>query len=97
MTLADKLFEANRQRMLLEEQVGDILDRALGCGAWSDFDYDYYDRSIEIYGVTDGATMTGGAQEELRDAGFARAWTHVGDQRRQSGERYYRLVAEAVP
>ena len=74
-TLAARLFGAQTNlareealvSALLDEAYGDILD-----GCWSSFTCDYYDESIEVYGVTPSQP----ALDKLSAAGFRRVWQH---------------------
>ena len=81
MTFADKLFDAQIALLCAEGELSDThLTAAIGdaCdGAWDDYTFDYYDRSIEVYGVGD---LSDEARERALDAlaalGFAVAWLH---------------------
>jgi hypothetical protein len=98
--MADRLFNARHALANVEEEVGDFLDEVLGdCtkGAWQDFKHDYYDRSIEIFGVKDDLALTIEQQERFWSAGFFRVWTHTTLERRDNnpGEKAY--WKEGVP
>lgn len=88
-TLAEDFWAAQRIANLAEEKIGDMLDEILGADGWQDFDTDSYDMSIEIYGVSPKLELSDGVQATLRDAGFARCWTHVTRERHKDGERAY--------
>jgi hypothetical protein len=85
LPLADRLWAAERAASRAEDELLDILQSILG-DRWDDFTTDYYDRSIEIYGVPEDFVLDDAGQLALREAGFHRAWTHV-DLRRSGGEK----------
>lgn len=89
--LSTRLFEANWAAGLVEEEVCDFLNEVLGDGTWEDFTSDWYDRSIEIFGVKYGLTPE--QQERLWSQGFHRCWTHTLPTREgsgpETGERSY--------
>jgi hypothetical protein len=86
LTLADRLWAAERAASRGEDELLDILQSILG-DRWDDFTTDYYDRSIEIFGVPADFVLDDAGQLALREAGFHRAWTHVDDLRRSGGEK----------
>ena len=97
-TDANKLFCANMFASWAESMVCIRLRQILGDGGWEDFTADYYDGSIEVYGVGDHA-LTEGQQTAFREMGFSRMWTHKDTKdggRDKAGERYYQL-AEPTP
>lgn len=72
-TLADRYYEVDIQHMKLESEVGDMLDAALP--EWEDWTADYYDGSIEVYGM--GLVKTPEALAARTAAGFSLCWIHA--------------------
>lgn len=91
--LGTQIFEAHRALGALEEKLCDFIDELFGKEGWTDFDFDPYDKSLEIYGVPEGVKLTGDGLTRICVAGFDRIWLHVGSERRQPGERYYSRCA----
>ena len=75
--------------MSVEEEVHDFLRELLGEESFEDTTYDWYDSSVEIFGVKADLVLTEEQQQALWKAGFDRCWTHLGPNTRQPGERYY--------
>ena len=75
--LAERAFAASRARDKVEDELGDVLSEACGEGNWEDFQWDYYDASLEVYGVTERESVD---LAPIRAAGFARVWLHAGGQ-----------------
>jgi len=76
-SIADRLFDAQLEIMCAEGAVDDLIGVAIGDlleDAWSEYTFDYYDRSVEIYGVT--MPPPAGWQEKFREAGFYYVWLH---------------------
>lgn len=98
--LAEKLFAAQ----WLESALGDyVADNLPSC--YSDFTYDHYDYSIEIYNISEPLT-----QEELNKIwkmGFYACWTHSvsehsecyvdGKPNPKNNERFYLKPSDWVP
>jgi hypothetical protein len=67
---------------------------------WSDYSYDYYDGSLEIYGVPEIFELCEESLSKLKEFGFRIIWLHTVDSkklytnqtpRHEQGERYYSL------
>lgn len=89
--LAERLFDAERNRAGVEDEVDNLLTLILGDG-YDHFTHDWYDASIEIYGVGEGVALTLEQRSALWDAGFSICWTHTELTRshpRHEGERCY--------
>lgn len=69
-TLAVRLFDLDIKFRMVEAEVGELLEKLYG--DYDDFSHDYYDCSIEVYGVT----PTPEAAETLHAAGFGYVWQH---------------------
>lgn len=75
MTLAKRLFDAQRAYGKIEDELSYVLDQLYGQEALEvsfDFTFDAYDDSIEIYGVTPSTF----AWSVLREHGFRLIWQH---------------------
>lgn len=75
MTLAARVHEAQIASMKLESELFDAI--RLACGELHDgesWTTDYYDNSIEVYGVR-GIDLTAAAAA-LKACGFSRVWLH---------------------
>ena len=102
-TKADELFDLQIFVMKADGELGDMLDSLSKPFDWSDFSYDYYDYSLEIYGVPDSYKLCGGDAKKLKEYGFHQVWTHCvnnkadygasasPNNRKQKGERFYKL------
>lgn len=75
-TLADALFDAQLHVFNAEVDLIEHLEATLGDGAWADFTYDYYDRSIEIYGVKD-QNLNKDQRKKFKELGFNIVWMHT--------------------
>ncbi len=71
MTIAEELFAAAHATAKAEDKVDAILSE-VAPGAWSEYTSDYYDESIEVYGVTPSAAI----HDAMKAAGFAIVWQH---------------------
>lgn len=71
-TLAVRLFDLDIKFRMVEAEVGELLEKIYGEDGYEDFSHDYYDCSIEVYGVT----PTPEAAQALHDAGFNYVWQH---------------------
>lgn len=101
MSIAEAFFMAQRAFATAERDVYGLLLALLGEKGYSDFTADYYDESIEVYGVHPQLRLTDEQQAGLWAAGFRRCWTHTGTERRDDkvGECAYaapRPAASAV-
>jgi hypothetical protein len=91
-TLAAVLWEAEGEVARIKDEVGDLLDEIFGSEGWDDFRTDPYDSSIEIFKVNPECVLGDAQLTRLREAGFARVWTHThATETRQPGERAYSL------
>jgi hypothetical protein len=70
-TLAEQIFEHDGNLYRLEDDLFDLLD-AVGFGdSWSDWGRDYYDSSLELYGVPVEERLTEDGVKRLLGAGFS--------------------------
>jgi len=97
---AEDLFHLQILQIKIDAELCDLLDSLLKPFAWEDFSYDYYDYSLEIFGVPDTYKMCGKDAAKLKEFGFHRVWMHkvlskneyTNTQTKQNqGERYYHL------
>ena len=73
VTLAATVFATSIAFAKAEDELIELLWRLYGERGHSEFTFDHYDESIEVY----GCTPTAAAFDGLRDAGFARIWQHA--------------------
>lgn len=66
---AQRLFKVTLQLGLLEEALYRSCDEVFK-DCWSDFGYDYYDESLEIYGINNDTRLTEAEALKLLDLGF---------------------------
>lgn len=71
MTPAKKLHAAFFAHSNAEEVISELLDAT--CPDRDDFSTDYYDNSIEVYGVTPSAAT----HDAMKAAGFSIVWQHT--------------------
>jgi hypothetical protein len=101
-TKADELYDLQIFTIKAESELGDLLDSLSRPFSWSDFSYDYYDYSLEVYGVSDSYKLCGEDAIKLKKYGFHQVWTHTVNNkneytnksrpaRQKEGERFYRL------
>ena len=99
-TKADDLFHLQILTMKAETELVELLESFPPPFNWSDFKYDYYDFSLEIFGVPDTFKLCGEIANKLHDYGFHKVWTHKVNNkeeytnlkpRRQQGERFYTI------
>jgi hypothetical protein len=97
---AEDLFHLQILQLKIEAELCDLLDSISTPFAWEDFSYDYYDNSLELYGVPDTYKLIGKDAGKLREFGFHRVWMHKvlskteytnTKPRKNQGERYYHL------
>lgn len=90
---ADELFEASMKVAFVESDLHDLLHPN-----YTNFTYDPYDSSLEIYGMK--GELTEELRIKLRDFGFYQLWTHTvlkqqdyssRGNRQTEGERHYIL------
>lgn len=92
MGKADDLFDAQLRMARCEGMVHDLIEIVLG-DAWADITYDYYDASMEIYGVPAGRVLSETEQALFWAEGFQKIWTHEHEKEaRRPGERFYAAV-----
>ncbi len=72
---AENLFNAQIRFAELECQLFGHIDKILGESSWVDVTFDYYDCSLEIYGVSD-QDLTTDQKAEFASLGFALVWMH---------------------
>jgi hypothetical protein len=90
--LAQQLFDAQTAQNYAESAAYRFLNELLGEGGWCDYTVDYYDRSIEIFGVAQTLVLSDAQQAKLWAVGFDRCWTHVSQERgdnEEGGEKFY--------
>jgi hypothetical protein len=68
--LADKLFLLQINTVLAEETLMIILDSLTFPFDWYDFTYDYFRRSLSIYGVPEIYKLSGNDALKLKNYGF---------------------------
>lgn len=73
-TLAEELFDNQIHTFNLEERLEDALDEILGDNEWSDYTYDYYDSSLEVYGCS--ISLNEEQRQEFSKLGFHQMWVH---------------------
>ena len=97
---AEDLFHLQILQLKIEAELCDLLDNLPKPFSWEDFSYDYYDSSLELYGVSDTYKLCSKDAEKLRGFGFSRVWMHKvlskndytnTKPRKHQGERYYHL------
>lgn len=66
---AQRLFKVTLQLGLLEEALYRSCDEVFK-DCWSDFGYDYYDESLEIYGINNDTRLTEAEALKLLELGF---------------------------
>ena len=74
MTLAQELFEEEIKYKVLEGKLLDELTKIYG--EWEDCTFDYYDESLEVYGVKPLEDKS-----KLAYLGFKIVWEHPGKNR----------------
>lgn len=102
MTKAQELFEASRNINRFEAELHECIGEDF---PYDDFTYDWYDESLEIFGLPKERDLTEDELARLRDFGFGQVWTHTRkdssyadnglDARRAAGERHYSLIETA--
>lgn len=74
-SVADEFYDAQISFAKAEDRVNDLLDNAVGTDNWESWTADYYDRSIEIYGIPKGLD-TAKLCNALHAEGFHLLWVH---------------------
>lgn len=82
MNLASKLFSAELQLNLLEEEMAELIEKTVHPLPWVDFTFDPYDNSIEVYFANElSGEVVVRLVETLRECGFKLVWLHPHDRK----------------
>jgi len=87
---AQRMWNAQLQVDQYKDQLCDLHNKILPDN-WSDFTTDYYDESLEIFGVAKNIELSKDILKQLKWFGFCRVWTHTSGSKNDPNniEKYY--------